>query len=175
MCSPYESSCDSSGGAWKIGERSRRWAGGNDRSLYTYEVLLIRVPSEYGPYTRMKAQRINDNHLSNKREATSRLPVLALMLSVRALQHTWSIYTPYTMSSLALDLVADVCVYNNVEPWISLSTGQSDELSPCICFLTLERNWIRVGKGGWALEIMPCELAHLPAGHHLKDGVMHTV
>lgn len=41
----------------------------------------------------MKVQRINDNHLSNDREATSCLPTLALILPVRVSEEHIHTYT----------------------------------------------------------------------------------
>lgn len=136
---------------------------------------LKRVPSEWN--TRMKAQRINDNHLSNDREATSRLPALALILPARTTAAHMKHKRTLTRSSLALDLVADVCRSIMLNPGFHYPQGRviRDEPPYVLSYSQEERKWIGVGKGGWALEIMPCEFAHLPAGHHLNDGVMHTV
>lgn len=117
---------------------------------------LKRVPSEWN--TRMKAQRINDNHLSNDREATSRLPALALILPARTTAAHMKHKCTLTRSSLALDLVADVCGYNYAEPWISLSTRQGDKRWAPVCAFLLSRGEKmnqsrkrRLGPGNYAL------------------------
>jgi len=68
-------------------EKWEKEAGGQQGTTEDYVHVncysLKWIHGECGHYTGVKGQRINDNCLSNDREATSHLPTLALILSAR--------------------------------------------------------------------------------------------